>query len=340
MRGLVLDFLKSYLSNKKQFVNTNGLNSANSDITYGVPQGSVLGPLFFNIYANEISSLNLGLDVIQYADDTVLVCSGKVLAELSNKSNNALQIFRDWCCFNKLALNINKTKYMLFSPVTCHVQPVLSIGGTDLERVNEYKYLGILIDDKLKFNNHINVIKTKISRLGGITFKIGKFLSVEAARNFYYAMVQSIISYNIVFWGASSKTLLNELQRKQNVVVRNLFQHHFSRNLSTSQLYNNMKLLKIGDFHKYSVALTFFKAVYLNKFPLVLEAVLNHAWIHNYNTRRVHLFRLPLTRVEPDLNCFLYQAMSLFNTLPQDIRECNSLNSFKHKLNVFLRREY
>ena len=74
---------------------------------------------------------------------------------------------------------------MLFSPVT-YVQSVLSIGGKDLERVNEYKYLGILIDDELKFNNHINIIKTKISRLGGITFKIGKFLSIEAAGSFYF----------------------------------------------------------------------------------------------------------------------------------------------------------
>jgi len=339
-RGPVLTFLASYLSNRKQFVNANGANSDYFDISYGVPQGSVLGPLFFNIYANEIAHLQLGLDVVQYADDTVLMCSGQNLDELCVKANNALQVFSDWCCFNKLALNVNKTKYILFTPFLHPVNPVLLIGGTPLERVAEYKYLGVTIDEKLKFSTHISILKTKLSKLCGITYKLGRYLTFDIARTFYYTMVQSVFSYNIVFWGASSKTLLEALQRKQNIVVRNLFKHHLAESLCTSEIYNTVGILKLADFHKYSVAITLFKAIYLNNFPRVTDALNNLQWTHSYNTRRVHPFRLPRTRVEPDINCFLYQALNFFNTLPANIRDCTSLSSFKRQLSLHLRREY
>ena len=234
IRGPVLTFIESYLTNRKQFVNLTGVDSDLFDIAYGVPQGSVLGPLFFNVYANEISLLQLDLDVVQYADDTVLMASGRDLDELTNKVNNALKKISDWCSFNKLALNIGKTKYIFFSPSACPENLVLSVNGTPLDRVSEYKYLGVTIDEKLKYQKHISTVIAKLSRLCGITYKLGKFFTYDVARSFYFAMVQSVISYNIVFWGASSKTLVDALQRKQNVIVRNLFKHHLPETFSTS----------------------------------------------------------------------------------------------------------
>ena len=189
IRGPVLDFIRSYLTNRKQYINANSSSSDYFEISYGVPQGSVLGPLFFNIYANEISQLELNLDVVQYADDTVLICSGTDLNELVTKANNALQIFYSWCCFNKLALNVTKTQYILFSPAQCPFAPVITINGTPLERVTEYKYLGVIIDENLKFNSHITKIKTKLSQLCGVSFKLAKFLTLDAAKTFYFSMV-------------------------------------------------------------------------------------------------------------------------------------------------------
>ena len=340
IRGPVLAYLKSYLTNRKQYINANNSSSEHMNISYGVPQGSVLGPLFFNIYANEISYLQLNMDVVQYADDTVLMCSGSDLTELVDKANNALQVFYDWCCFNKLALNINKTQYIIFSPAPCPFDPVLTINGTPLEKVKEYKYLGVIIDENLKFDKHITKIKSKLSQLCGVSFKLGRFLSLDAARTFYFSMVQSVISYNIVFWGASSKTLLDALQRKQNIIVRNLFKHHFMESLCTSEVFKAVNVLKISDFHQYSVGLTLFKAMHLNKFPLINDAIISHQWNHSYNTRRVNPFRLPKTRVDPDRNCFLFQALSLYNKLPKELREIVILNSFKRKLSSHLSSEY
>ena len=153
-------------------------------------------------------------------------------------------------------------------------------------------------------------------------------------------MVQSIISFNIIFWGASSKTLLDALQRKQNIIIRNLFQHHLPASFGTSQIYGATEILNIADFHKYSVGLTLFKAIQFNNFPLVTDAILSSQWSHSYNTRRVHPYRLPRTRVDPDINCFLYQALSLFNALPVNIRNYANLSTFKKELGKFLRREY
>ena len=340
IRGPTLAYLKSYLTNRKQYINANNSNSEHMDISYGVPQGSVLGPLFFNIYANEISYLQLNVDVVQYADDTVLMCGGTNLTELVNKANNALKNFYEWCCFNKLALNINKTQYIVFSPAQCPFDPIISINGTALNRVKEYKYLGVIIDENLKFDKHINKVKTKLSQLCGISFKLGRFLTLDAARTFYFSMVQSVISYNIVFWGASSKSLVEALQRKQNIIVRNLFKHHFMESFCTSEVFKAANILKISDFHLYSVGLTLFKAIYLNSFPLIYDALMNHQWTHPYNTRGINVYRLPDARVDPDKNCFLFQAISLFNDLPRDLRETDKLNAFKRKLSLHLSSEY
>ena len=340
IRGPILVYLKSYLTNRKQYINANNSSSDHIDICYGVPQGSVLGPLFFNIYANEISHLQLNMDVVQYADDTVLMCSGADLTELVTKANTALQIFYDWCCYNKLALNVNKTQYIVFSPAQCPFNPVISINNVALERVKEYKYLGVIIDENLKFDKHIQKVKSKLSQLCGVSYKIGKFLTLDAARTFYFSMVQSVIAYNIVFWGASSKTLLDALQRKQNIIVRNLFKHHFMESLCTSQVFNAAKILQISDFHLYSVGITLFKAIYLDTYPLIYSAISRQQWTHTYSTRRVDTFRLPKTRVDPDVNCFLYQALNLFNKLPRELREINTLNAFKRKLSEHLRSKY
>ena len=340
IRGSTLAFIKSYLTNRKQFVSANGVNSDLFDITYGVPQGSVLGPLFFNIYANEISHLQLDLDVVQYADDTVLMTSGRDVRALSNKINNALKIFADWCSYNKLALNISKTKYIVFSPSPCPEDLVLSVNGTALDRVAEYKYLGVIIDEKLKFNKHISTVISKLSRLCGITYKLGRFFTFDVARCFYFTMVQSIISYNIIFWGASSKSLLESLQRKQNIIMRNLFKHHLSNSLSTSQIFAKTKILKISDFHKYSAGITLYKTINFNNFPLVSDAIISLKWNHSHNTRRIHPYRLPLTRVDPDINCFLFQSVSLFNALPASIVNCSNIAPFKKELCKFLMREY
>jgi hypothetical protein len=101
-----------------------------------------------------------------------------------------------------LALNVVKTKYLLFSPRPILTDPVLTIRGVPLIRESEYKYLGVHIDDKLKFNCHILSIKSRLAKLCGTSFKIGKYLSLDAAKSFYFAMIQSILTYNIIFWGS------------------------------------------------------------------------------------------------------------------------------------------
>ena len=237
-------------------------------------------------------------------------------------------------------MNVNKTQYIVFSPAQCPFNPVISINNVALERVKEYKYLGVIIDENLKFDKHIQKVKSKLSQLCGVSYKIGKFLTLDAARTFYFSMVESVIAYNIIFWGASSKTLLDALQRKQNIIVRNLFKHHFMESLCTSQVFTAAKILQISDFHLYSVGITLFKAIYLDKYPLIYSAINRQQWTHTYSTRRVDTFRLPKTRVDPDVNCFLYQALNLFNKLPRELREINTLNAFKRKLSEHLRSKY
>lgn len=340
IRGPALNFVKSYLSDRKQYISINGCVSQNFEIHYGVPQGSVLGPLFFNIYANEISHLPLNVDVIQYADDTVLISSDTNINNLVLRINNALDLFASWCNFNKLALNISKTKYLLFSPKKLQADPILSIKGEALDRVAYYKYLGITIDEKLNYEIHIKSVITKLSRLCGISFKLGEYFSLSAAKNFYFALVQSILSYNIIFWGASSLSLLESACRKQNLIMRNLFKHHYTIFSCTSKLYSTTNILKLKDIHKLALSNTVYLSLHTNKYPNIKHHLNTLTWNHNHNTRRNHMFMLPQTRVLPDTRCFIFQAVKFYNSLPVRIRNSTSFAMFKNTLCHFLRREY
>lgn len=340
IRGPSLNFIKSYLSNRRQFVRIEGCNSSNSEIGLGVPQGSVLGPLLFNLYANEISSLPLCFKIIQYADDTVFFLSGEDIEDMVERANSSLDVFSRWCNFNKLSLNASKTKYILFSPSPIVNMPNLEIQGGVIERVSTYKYLGLTVDEGLKFDSHIKLLKTRISQLSGISYKLGRFFSIQSAKSFYFAMIQSVLNYHIIFWGSSSTTNFNELCLKQNTIIRNLFKHHFPPNTSLSRLYKLTKIHKLPDLYKLNLALIVHQSLHTNKYPSTSRHIEELRWNHMIGTRRVHAFRLPLTRVLPDIKRFLFQALRYFNILPQNIRETVCYRTFKNQIKEKLFEDY
>ena len=174
-RGKFLEIMASYLSNRTQVVDIGVISSA-CNILHGVPQGSVLGPLLFNIYINDLSLILPNLFKILFADDTAVLKSGTNLEDLVDQLNNDLIILADWIKYNKLALSIGKTKCMLFS--TKHVQqkPAVLIDNVPLGYVREIKYLGLIIDDRLGFKSHITTLKSKLARYQGIIYSLKPYL--------------------------------------------------------------------------------------------------------------------------------------------------------------------
>ena len=165
-------------------------------ITCGVPQGSILGPLLFLLYINDIASVSSILFSILFADDTTLFYSSNNLQELSDVVNNELSKMIEWLNANRLSLNIDKTHFMIFRPKgkkeSC---PTIHRNGSSIQEVDDAKFLGIIIDNKLNWIEHIKCISRKIAKGTGIIIKARKSFESETLLNLYNALIFS--SFNI-----------------------------------------------------------------------------------------------------------------------------------------------
>src|SRR5437867_11982760 len=154
IRGVMLSWFKSYLTNRMQYVNVNGHRSSSDHITYGVPQGSVLGPLLFLIFINDIGFLNLSnLKPKLFADDTNAFVHSLSLTDLAAKSQNAMDNLAEWITANKLSINYDKTCYIVFSPKHSRSDDLnlnLTLNQLSIKRVPSSTYLGVIIDVKFK----------------------------------------------------------------------------------------------------------------------------------------------------------------------------------------------
>ena len=164
IRDIALSWFNSYLTGRKQYVHLNGVNSMINNITCGVPQGSVLGPLLFLIYINDLPNISKKLKFYLFADDTNIYYESKNLKSLEKTVNKELDKLHDWLCLNRLSLNISKTNFVIFhainKPKTYSI--TLLINKRAISETNTVKYLGILIDSQLTFKNHIVELTKKI----------------------------------------------------------------------------------------------------------------------------------------------------------------------------------
>ena len=161
LRGIVLEWFKNYLSNRKQFVSYNSCNSELKDIVCGVPQGSILGPLLFILYVNDITNTSDVLEFILFADDTTILYSHPNIENQINRINEELKEVTNWFKANKLSVNASTTNYMILgTPRMVSNMDELNVNvildSTALEKVKHTKFLGVLIDDCLTWKNHID----------------------------------------------------------------------------------------------------------------------------------------------------------------------------------------
>ena len=340
IRGVSRVFLESYLRGRQQCVSVNGRVSKVAAIDKGVPQGSVLGPLLFNIYINDMPLLTTGQKIF-FADDTVCYVTARTLAECIESMRNVIESITEWLNNNKLIANASKTKLMLFSPVKCDVIPDLLFNNEILEWVTIIKYLGVNIDNKLTFISHCKEIHRKLCKYHGVIYSIRNLLPKENLMSIYYSFIYSTITQNIIIWGGISRTHLLPISTKMNKILRTILKVRYVNYIpiiSNDELYKQCDTLKIGDIYKLCLLKFIHLIFYCN------ESLFNRYFLpllpsHSYNTRNSRI-NLPMARRKIERQAVIFQSCQLINSVVEEFLVPQSLIALKKNFKALCKSRY
>ena len=200
VRGVALQWFRDYLCFRKQYVNFDNTNSSYRNINRSIPQGSILGPVLFNIYINDIVRASENVKVILFADDCCIFGSHKNLDFLKQNINSDLVRIHNWIVYNKLSINYSKSQYMLFSRKL--IPPLdnfpITINNSNISKVTNTNFLGFLINDKLNWKSHINFLISKVNKYRAIIFLVRNNLTKNSLKLIYHSLVYSNILYGNV----------------------------------------------------------------------------------------------------------------------------------------------
>ena len=182
-----------------------------------------MGPLLFLIYVNELPNISSTLSCIQFADDTSIFIRGRSLPKITSILNQEMEFFFDWLNLNMLTINVSKTNYMIMTAQGKRIDDqecAITVNGSIAKRVSQIQFLGIVLDDKLTWKNHINHIYAKISKVIGILYKTKQMLSSKSLLILYVSLIKPYFSYGITIWGNTFKTYTSKLELLHKKIVR------------------------------------------------------------------------------------------------------------------------
>ena len=330
---------KSYLSNRTQCVSFNGLMSDFRNIICGVPQGSILGPVLFLVYINDVYRCSDILTFILFADDTTIFLAGKDWLQVSSVLENELIKVSNWFKANKLSFNIAKTNLIAYrKPREAQVNISISLDGVAIKQVETTKFLGVEIDQFLCWKSHINKIENKISAVIGILSKIRYKINKTIALMLYKALVLPHLSYCNIVWGNNYKTNLNKLSILQKRALKISTLSH--RRTASCLLFSKCSVLNLFDINKHQVA----KFMYLLKYNLlpmsICELFQKISNVHQHYTRSSHSYwhSHEMSRAR----CFsvFITGPKIWDSLPVDIKNILLLHRFSKSIKNFFIESY
>lgn len=334
VKGRSCAWFRDFLKNRKQYLCDNGIRSTQHFVDFGVVQGSTLGPTLFNCYINNLKDLPLHGMLFMYADDIVLIYAETSCEELQRLINEDMIALHRWMNQHKLTVNISKTKYMLFNVPRTHDIEVY-YGGSTIERVEVFKYLGVLLDEQLKWKEHISGLSSKLAQVAGVFRKISDLVPVDTKRNLYFTLFHSHLVYGILVWGTANTTALKSLQTVQNKAIKNLFGYH--RRTSTAFIHSKHNILTVKNVYVCAACMHIHRILHGG---IHTNTTLNRIYEqHQHNTRGRDLLitnrRYTTTFGQ---NSAVNRATALYNELQHELKVLPE-NSFKFKLKALLLNE-
>ena len=330
IRGVAQELMKSYLKDRTQYVCYGGFESERGAVECGVPQGSVLGPLFFLLYVNDMVASCKELELVLFADDTNIFAKGKDPAELFNKVNTGLKCLSKWFSHNKLTLNLKKTEYVYFGGGGKRVVPPggLKIGGEPIRRVEGARFLGVWIDEGITWNGHIDKVRSKIGQLLGIIGRSSGTIGKESLLKLYNGLVLPQLQYCLMAWGdfqgnhnTKQGASLVKLQKKFVGIISGKRDRYHA-----DPLFASLNILKIDDLYRQQLRVHAWK-FWNEKLPTgQAQALSKLSEVHKHNTRAA---QKGLSIRTQDHKSIAYRVPKEWGTLGEEQRGLKGLTGFK-----------
>lgn len=344
IRGKANDWIKSYLTGREQYVELNGFKSAKLPIVTGVPQGSILGPLLFLLYINDLPAAS-DLKSVMYADDTSLLLKGKDLAYLSINLNRDLEGINDYFKANKLKLNTKKTKMVCFRKKSQNVNlndVNIYLDGDRLNFEEQAVFLGMTLDSHLTWDKHCNHVANTISRNNGAINRVKKFLPPSTLKILYNSLILPHLQFGLAAWGGCSGQNKKRIISIQKRAIRTVSKSYFTSH--TEPRMKSLGILRLEELYKQQCA-TYVHDAINDRAPIPVKdlVTLNRSTTqinlrsHNNDPNQI---RNPVSKRLISSNGFSCKGPSIWNDIPQDIQNIREKHSFKYRLKQHLLNTY
>ena len=334
--GIDSFFFRQYLCNRTQSVRVGDRVSSKLNVNFGVPQGSILGPILFTMYVNDLGTQVNDCLLVQYADDTQFILSDSVenLPILIRKTEETLSRIKRYFNRNGLLLNMNKTQCMFIGSRTLLSripnETVIQAGDTCIHPCDSLKNLGVFFDKHMLFDTHITEMTKKAFGVLMFINRIKDLFSSKARKIVIQTLVLSIMNYGMMVWGTTNKSQLKRVQKLYNFSAKVAVGGR-SRYDHASPILDELNWLNTSKRIQYEHCIFMYNII-SNKCPNWLFNIPAVSHINQRNTRQQDHFYIPRTNTDYGQRSFFVRGPRLWNTLPQKIKDITNVHTFKRNL--------
>ena len=333
IKGSVLNWFESYLSERKLRVTLSNKSSQPFPIKCGVPQGSVLGPLLYLIFVDTMRFYIPGASVTSFADDTALVIAAKSLQELLFKANKALDGLHEFVCASLLSVNASKTNFMMFTRTgSAPTLPgVIIYNGLPLSQVEEIRYLGFILDRNLSWRKHCDIIACKLARGLGVLNRFQNFLPLKILLLLYFSLIAPYINYGCLIWASNFSCNFRRVQVLQNKAIRLI--GRYDRGIdSTESLFRKFKILKVGEIRDYQIGVFVFQCLNGLAPDFFMNIFKPNSFYHDYSTRSADSLASEPRNTTRASQVTRHMGPSVWNSFPDSVRQAESVPQLKTRI--------
>jgi hypothetical protein len=337
-RGFMQSWFSSYLTNRLQFVDTDGVKSNLAQISLGVPQGSVLGPILFLLYINDLPLISNLCKFILFADDTTILFNEESYDNLTSLITSTLSLLLSWFDSNRLCLNLQKTCVLPFNLTRFVSLNNFSSKSSIISCVRSMNFLGIILDYKLSWSMHVDYVCNKLTHCVAMLKVCSHLMPFSLRRQLYFAFAYPYIMYGCEYWGAAGVMLINRVTVLQKRILRLIF-NLFPRS-HCAPYASFARVLYVADAYKLMLLKLAFNIFHNNSVPAVICNCFKKP-VHSHFTRAVsyNFFALnsnvKVYHDSPVLSC-----IRLWNNLDISIKSLSSLSLFKYNVMQFMFNGY